>query len=269
MSAKQCQILAALGLDKNVTLQSIILEGKTAMVGACLDDTDEDKKARFDVGQDVEETLLKAEGPVLIQDRGACAIANVLKHNNTLKELHLIACEITDVGATCIGNALEKNRGIVALHLDHNRIGVNGAACIFAALRTNGVLADLRLRGNRIEDDGAMELASVFNPSLRSETKAFSVKHGDPGRAPDRDASNHKILQIEDDEAEDTPVSNVSGIVPCSLTHIDLSLNQITDVGAVALVHSLGERHKLQYLDMSGRDFDLWVKFYFVNAFYD
>jgi hypothetical protein len=90
MSAKQCQILATLGLDKNVTLQSLLLEGKTALVGACLDDTDENKKARFEVGQDVEEALLKAEGPVLIQDRGACAIANVLKNNNTLTELHLV-----------------------------------------------------------------------------------------------------------------------------------------------------------------------------------
>jgi Ran GTPase-activating protein (RanGAP) involved in mRNA processing and transport len=259
VGSQQCELLSKIGLHTNETLQILILEGKTELVGACLDCSPEEKKARFKVGQDIEDVPFKAQGSVLVQDRGAQSIARVLRTNNTLTELTLNACEITDVGAISIGKALKKNRGLTALHLDHNRIGVQGATAIFMALRVNDVLLDLRLRGNRIEDEGALCLASIFNPSLVPMGKV-----AEEDKASETDAaSQHNIVHVEDDETEDA-----SGVdddehelftpVICSLVHVDISLNQVTDMGASAIITSLGDQHKLQYFDASGRDFDLW-----------
>ena len=81
---------------------------------------------------------------------GAEAIAEALRVNPALTDMHLGRNCIGDAGAQAIAEALRENWALKRLDLFYNAIKARGAKTIAKALRENSALKDLNLRGNFI-----------------------------------------------------------------------------------------------------------------------
>jgi len=97
-----------------------------------------------------------------LSDYGVIVIAEALRVNPTVKELHLEANEIGDQGAMAIAEALKVNSVLRTLRLHSNQITNNGVIKIAEALKVNSTLCTLNFDNNRITDNGAMALAEAL-----------------------------------------------------------------------------------------------------------
>ena len=117
----------------------------------------------------------------LIKDKGAIALGEALKSNNTLKELELRGCMIGAEGGTALASALgmavlssitldgealpvKKLKGtepVETLDLSGQGLGVLSAIVIAKLIEFNAVLNKLVLSLNNIKDEGAVHLASA------------------------------------------------------------------------------------------------------------
>ena len=101
---------------------------------------------------------------------GARALAEVLKENQTLQQLHLQSNQIGDEGILAIARAIEYNPHIPLhqLNLKNNQITIAGAMGIAHLLKNNHSLQQLNLSSNQIDDNGALALIHAIekNPQL-------------------------------------------------------------------------------------------------------
>ena len=72
-----------------------------------------------------------------LQERGAQAIADVLRVNRTLTNLNLRSNQLGEGGAQAIAAALRENHMLTNLNLGWNSLGEGAAQAIAAALRVN------------------------------------------------------------------------------------------------------------------------------------
>ena len=76
---------------------------------------------------------------------GAAALAEALKKNSTLTDLHMHRNAIGDAGAEALAAALETNQGLQHLTVSDNKIGGAGVAAFGNALKHNTTLKELSL----------------------------------------------------------------------------------------------------------------------------
>ena len=185
-----------------------------------------------------------------ICDESAAAIAEAMKVNGVLRELHLDRdCTIGSFGAAAIAAALTINGALTDLRLASNCIGDAGATAIAEALRFNGALTDLRLASNHIGDAGAAAIAEAlrFNGALAALNLGWN--------------------QVSDEGAAAIAEAlKVNG----ALTDLDLSHNKIGVEGADELADFLrGGRYRrgawrangaLTMLNLAGNEFNGCVR---------
>lgn len=97
-------------------------------------------------------------------------MANMLKVNASLEEIHLGKCGIRDSGAERLAENLANNVALKHLDLNCNRVTRDGANHFAKLLKKNTPLETLNLAYNRIEDDGACALSealAVSNSNLQ------------------------------------------------------------------------------------------------------
>lgn len=98
-------------------------------------------------------------------------MADVLRDNDTLKELYLYSNKLGPEDASHIASMLANKRRLTALGLSNNFIGTEGALYLAEhALRDKPLLAKLSLEGNAIGSRGLRAIAealSVGNEELR------------------------------------------------------------------------------------------------------
>ncbi|KAL1499349.1 hypothetical protein AB1Y20_011556 [Prymnesium parvum] len=121
--------------------------------------------------------LLEASSPdveKLILDRnplaeGAWAIADMLKANNQLKELHLRMVGMGFAAAIAIADALKENSTLEKIVLIGNTIGVKGAKAVEEMLPFNNALRHIDLRENRLSPEAikALRAAAARKPDLQ------------------------------------------------------------------------------------------------------
>ena len=170
-------------------------------------------------------------------DRGAVALADLLKANCNICQVILGLNEIGatgavaisgalmkdgaaldvlcmggnfgvgDLGASAIGEALGKNTSLIELWLRDNGIGIKGAQTLADGLRHNATLKELWLGGNDIGDEGAAALANTIRSS---------------GTISVMDLSNNGISDVGASSLRDALERNFS------LVKFDLSGNNIT-----------------------------------------
>ena len=98
-----------------------------------------------------------------ISDVGAVALAQALRHNSTLKYVHLSNNSISDAGAVALAQALHHNSTLEYVHLSNNSISDAGAVALAQALHHNSTLRWLDLSNNSISDAGAVALAQALH----------------------------------------------------------------------------------------------------------
>ncbi|XP_071998950.1 leucine-rich repeat-containing protein 34 isoform X1 [Engystomops pustulosus] len=108
------------------------------------------------------------------QEDTSIHIAQMLKVNNTLQEIHLSKHEMTDSGVERLCEALQENKTLRYLDLSCNKITRDGVKCLAELLKNNTTLEILDLTSNRMEDEGAMYLAEAIH-SYNSSLKALAI----------------------------------------------------------------------------------------------
>ena len=78
-------------------------------------------------------------------DKGAAALAEALKENQSLQELRLRDNKISDEGAKALAKELKVNTALQKLYLESNNISDKGAKALAEALKVNTALRKLRL----------------------------------------------------------------------------------------------------------------------------
>jgi len=187
---------------------------------------------------------------------GAAALYRCLRVNHTLKELRLGYNCLGDSGANSIARALSTavtGCSLTFLSLAHN--GITGAACadLAAALRNNTTLSRLVLAGNDIGCRGAFELLEASKAAGTLQALDFTA------------------CGFKEDSECLVVVVVVAGVVPgshvlflsaaaelvCdavadhpSLLDLVLDQNDIGDIGALSLSHSLTKNTALTSLSL-------------------
>ncbi|CAF4556252.1 unnamed protein product, partial [Didymodactylos carnosus] len=83
-------------------------------------------------------------------------LANDLKVNNTLIQLHLGGNEISERGGKALAEALKVNNTLTKLGLQGNQISDRGLDALSEALKVNNTLTQLDLGGNQIRGGEAL-----------------------------------------------------------------------------------------------------------------
>jgi hypothetical protein len=86
-------------------------------------------------------------------------LANVIRVNKTIINLHLYGNYLGNKGVEAIGKALIENNTLRKLDISMNNIGSDGAIALAIGLESNNTLTELSLWNNNIGSDGAIALA--------------------------------------------------------------------------------------------------------------
>lgn len=89
---------------------------------------------------------------------GACAIAEGLRHNRSLKKLYLPRAYLTDKGASQILCALNENPTLTVLDVSGNSISTETCVVLEQLLSENNTLRQLIMRSNPLGVSGARKL---------------------------------------------------------------------------------------------------------------
>ena len=91
---------------------------------------------------------------VNIDDEGVELIANFIRENPTrIEGLGLQDCKIGNRGAIALAEVLKENASLTTLMLDKNNIGLEGGIALAEALKMNSTLESLTLNGNESLDN--------------------------------------------------------------------------------------------------------------------
>jgi Ran GTPase-activating protein (RanGAP) involved in mRNA processing and transport len=161
-------------------------------------------------------------------------LATALCSNSSLQQLFLSHNRIGPNGGRHIAQALKRNKTLVLLDLSYNPLGPSGTSCVGMSLNFNTSLTTLLLRGNR---GGNVAASFVAEAIKRQGTVGAHGVHG---------------ATVVPQLVQHGPLLSRS-----SLTHVDLSENEITDVGAQALVRALQRNPSIKSLDLDKNDIEI------------
>ena len=177
------------------------------------------------------QTLRQTNGT--IDAASVIVLAEALKSNTTLTELHVSGNGIGDAGAAGLAEALKSNTTLTVLKIYGNDIGEAGAAGLAEALKSNTTLTVLNISGNGIGDAGAAGLAEALKSNTTlTELDIFHNLIGEAGAAGLAEALK----------------SNTT------LTELDVSHNRIGHAGAAGLAEALKSNTTLTVLKIDGND---------------
>jgi hypothetical protein len=176
-------------------------------------------------------------------------------------------------GGEIIAEALRHNRVLHTLDLGSNRLGQT-AVSIAHALRQNPVLVTLSLHNNGLDQVAAEALATglLYHPSLRLldlSNNSIGTRGAEclaalllrPRRPPAAKGSVNNAKGGEKNGGSKAPAA----CLPCGLTALNLSWNEIKSAGAVVILHNLALAAQakkkagataLTYLDLSSNGID-------------
>jgi Leucine Rich repeat len=113
-----------------------------------------------------------------VSDVGLTALSQALKHNTTVKEvhLHLAMNKIGIAGWTSFSQALARNTSVETLTIFES-LSDDGAVPLFAALKRNTTLTKLDLESNNVGQKGAALLAEALegNTSLSTLNLSYNA----------------------------------------------------------------------------------------------
>ena len=96
-----------------------------------------------------------------IGDDGAVALAEILKHNATLKQLDIRDNNIGDNGAIALADSLKHNNTVKFIDLSYNKIGEEGIIALVAAIKQNTTLEFICLDGIDITEKASLALVNI------------------------------------------------------------------------------------------------------------
>ena len=192
-----------------------------------------------------------------ITDRGATALAEMLKENKTLQQLDVSDNSIGDGGATALAEMLKENKTLQQLGVSSNSIGDGGATALAEMLKENKTLQQLDVSSNSIGDGGATALAEMLKENKTLQQLCVSSNSiGDGGATALAEMlKENKTLQQLDVSSNSIGVGGATALAEMlkenkTLQQLYISHNSMGDGGATALAEMLKENRTLQQLDV-------------------
>ena len=193
-----------------------------------------------------------------ITERGATALAEMLKENRTLQQLNVSHNSIGHGGATALVEILKENRTLQQLTVSSNFIGDEGATTLAEMLKENRTLQQLNISMNSIGDGGATALAEMLkeNRTLRKlDISHNSVGNGGATALAEMLKENTMLQQLHVNY-NSIGVGGATALAEIlkenrMLQQLDISHNSVGDGGTTALAEMLKENRTLQQLDIS------------------
>lgn len=236
---------------------SAMLEVNTALTELCLADN---KITHFSLtGTHLTQLDLRANR---LTDDSVIALGQALKHNQTLRHLHLANQKpaLAELTSEFLLDALSHNTTLTHLDYGQNRCSIPAAHTMAALLRSNALpLRDLRLAGCELGNEGCR----VLLDALASNTHLHHLDLANNGaRLPHPDAvlpnQTLKTLSLAGNKvaqgASAAPaLESLSLMLHLygGLEELDLSECQIGDAGTTRLSAALGNAQNLKLLNLS------------------
>ncbi|KAL9965330.1 hypothetical protein ACROYT_G029117 [Oculina patagonica] len=208
-----------------------------------------------------------------ITDTGVTWLCEALQHSSCkVTTLHLSGSQITDTGVTRLCKALQHSScRVTTLNLSYNQITDTGVASLCEALKhSNCKLTALHLLGrNPITEERKQSLRTLVQQhkpvkryssnKLRIGTAAlidFQDKSTRLCEALQHPSCKVTTLDLSDNQITDIGVANLCKALQhpsCKVTTLNLSGNQITDTGVARLCEALQHKScKVTTLNLSG-----------------
>ena len=190
---------------------------------------------------------------------GATALVEMLKENRTLQQLTVVFNSIGVGGATALAEMLMENRTLQRLNVGSNSIGDEGATALAEMLKENSTLQQLNVRGNSIGVGGATALAEMLkeNKTLQQlNVSRNSVGDGGATALAEMLKENRTLQQLNV-RGNSIGVGGATALAKMlkenkTLQQLNVSRNSIGDGGATALAEMLKENRTLQQLNVRG-----------------
>ena len=193
-----------------------------------------------------------------IGQEGATALAEMLKENRTLQQLDVSDNSIGQGGATALAEMLKENRTLQQLDVSYNSIGQGGAIPLAQTLKQNGTLQQLDVSGNFIGQEGATALAEMLkeNRTLqRLNVSDNSIGQGGATALAEILKENVTLqqLNVSHNSIGQGGATALAEILKENVTlqQLNVSYNSIGQGGATALAEILKENVTLQQLNVS------------------
>ena len=187
-----------------------------------------------------------------IYSEGANKIAEAIQVNTALKILNVSSCSIPDEGIVVIGNCLKRNNTLQHLYMRHNKIGIKGANEMAEVIHINTILQSLDISYCGIPIDGALVVSTSYKKSEMSLHLTISWE-------------NNKV-QISTDSwsyygLSGKSIDDADLLIVLNLLHnnkiLDLSYNNISNVGVAVVRDHLKKNSKLEMLNLSHNKVDI------------
>ena len=192
-----------------------------------------------------------------ITDRGATALAQMLKENRMLQQLDVSRNSIGVGGATALAEMLKESRTLQQLNVRGNSICVGGATALAEMLKENRTLQLLNVGDNSIGNGGVTALAEMLKENRTLlQLKVYSNTIGDGGATAlaERLKENRTLQQLNIGN-NSIGVGGATALAEMlkenrTLQQLDVGSNCIGSGGATTLAEMLRENRTLQYLDI-------------------
>ena len=193
-----------------------------------------------------------------ITDRGATALAEMLKKNRMLQQLDIRHNSIGAGGATALVEVLKENRILQQLNVRDNSIGDGGATTLAEMLMENRMLQQLNVSGNSIGKGGATALVEMLkkNRTLRQLDVSFNSIGDGGATALAEMLKENRTLQQLNVSGNSIGGGGATALAEMlkenrTLQQLNISFNSIGDGGATTLAEMLKENRTLQQLNVS------------------
>ena len=201
----------------------------------------------------INQTLRKLDvSENLISDDGAVAISEYLKNTDTLQEINMSHNRVTNTGIICIGRVLPSNETLKVLDISHNKVSDVGILTFSNYLKFKNTLQELRISWS---DGCSLVLSSVdlscskcginFGDNGATFISAFLYSNGVVQKL---DLSYNNIANIGTVSISECLKNNNT------LRELNISHNTISNNGITYIVKGLQTNTTLQKLDVSNNN---------------
>lgn len=239
---------------------------------ACQKDIDHMPPSFFDLGQRVLLRRIKSNAKDLTEidlvdvnlgPKVTCKLLDALHENNVVKTLWLSGNAMGDRGAVALADLLKANCNICQVILGLNEIGATGAVAISEALMEDGAVLDVLCMGGNF---GVGDLgASAIGRALGKNTSLIELWLRDngigiKGAQALADGLRHNVTLKQQwlggNDMGDEGAAALANAIRSSgtISIMDLSNNGISDVGASSLRDALERNFSIVKLDLSGNN---------------
>ncbi len=190
---------------------------------------------------------------------GASHLAGALKRSRSLLSLELQHNPLLDRGAISLGKALAVNESLRVLSVPFTGLGDGACAALARALREGAGLTSLDLAGNRLSAEGVEALALSLPlgclESLTLSANAIGARGCVAVAQSLKGARTLTALRLDGCCIGASPCGRLSAaLADSSVAHLDLSANEIGDLGGWELAWRLPECLSLRELRLASNE---------------